>query len=741
LEGRRLLSAGALDLTFGTNGTVTTDFGGDDSGNAVAVQADGKIVVGGQATPTGATSRDFALARYNADGSLDTAFGPNHTGQVTTDFGGADELHALALQHTSAGDKIVAAGSTFANGDFNFAVARYNADGSLDTTFGSGGKVTTDLGSTQDEAKGVTIEAGKVLVVGQTLGTTTGFNFALVRYNDNGSLDTTFGPNHTGKVSTDFAGKNDIAAAVALQADGKIVVAGSSVKTTNDDFALARYNVDGSLDTAFGIGGKVTTDFAGAFDNAFALALQADGKIVAAGSAQPAGGGSDAFGLARYNPNGSLDGTFGPGGKVTTPIGAGSDIFGVAVQADGRVVAAGSAQTTTGVLALARYRADGSPDNSFGTGGQVTTAFGSAAGGAQAVALQADGKVVAAGFTNQNSDDFAVARYQAFSDEQEAFVLGLDNQVYEQTFDAAGHSSSNYTLTKPGAVKALAAGHDAANHPLLFVIGLDNQVYAQKFDASGTSVSNYTLTKPGAVLAIAAGSTAANNPELFVIGLDNQVYEQLFDAAGNSTGNYVLTRPGAVKGLAVAADGRNDPLLFVLGLDNQVYAQKFDAAGHSASNYVLTKPGAVKALSVGQDAFDDPALFVIGLDSQVYSQKFDLNGNSAGGYVLTKPGQVEALALGHDAADRPELFVIGLDGQVYAQKFDAGGSSAGSYVLTAPGRVQAIVLGSDGGDRPELFAVGLDGQVEAQPFDGPGTSAGPFALTKPGAVKALALPR
>src|SRR6266568_281258 len=229
-----------------------------------------------------------------------------------------------------------------------------------------------------------------------------------------GDLDATFCTG--GKVTTDFAGDSDHARAVAIQTDGKIVAAGKATNSRRggEDFALARYNPNGTLDTTFGTGGKVTTDFAGDADQAFALVLQTDGKIVAAGEATSSRRGED-FALARYNPNGTLDTTFGVGGKVTTDFAGNTDrAFGVALQTDGRIVAAGEA--TAGYrgedFALARYNSNGTLDTTFGTGGKVITDFAGDTDRAFALALQTDGQIVAAGEAKtQTKEDFALARY------------------------------------------------------------------------------------------------------------------------------------------------------------------------------------------------------------------------------------------------------------------------------------------------------------------------------------------
>jgi uncharacterized delta-60 repeat protein len=188
----------------------------------------------------------------------------------------------------------VVAGDTLANGNRDFALARYNPDGSLDTTFGTGGKVSTDLGTSIDAANAVVIQAGKILAAGNALDNSGAADFALVRYNDDGSLDTTYGPNNSGEVSTDFASATDTISALTIQSDGKIVAGGSS--GVFSDFALARYNADGSLDNTFGTGGKVTSDLGTGGANAAGFALQADGNVVAAGSASAP---SD-FAVARF---------------------------------------------------------------------------------------------------------------------------------------------------------------------------------------------------------------------------------------------------------------------------------------------------------------------------------------------------------------------------------------------------------------------------------------------------------
>ena len=334
-------------------------------------------------------------------GDLDTSFG--FDGKVFTDFGNrGDTAVAIAIQPD--GKIVVAGDSTDASGnEDDFAIARYLPDGALDTTFSGDGKVRTNLGAA-DLASAVALQPDGKIVVAETsvnLATLNG-DFVLARYLPNGTLDTTFSGN--GWVKTDL-GANDGAAAVALQPDGKILVAGGSQNGNNLDFALARYLPNSSLDLSFGGGGIVTSDFS-AFDRANALILQRDGKIVVAGVI------GDDFGVARYLPNGALDMTFNGAGWVSTSLVGGDQATEVALQRDGKIVLAGFAGSFSG---LARYRADGTLDPTFGDHGKVLLRdfVGSRRNQAYDLALQPDGEVVIAGsdMFPGGHEQFTLARF------------------------------------------------------------------------------------------------------------------------------------------------------------------------------------------------------------------------------------------------------------------------------------------------------------------------------------------
>ena len=298
------------------------------------------------------------------------------------------------------------------------------ADGDLDPTFGTGGMVTTDIDRSTDIANAVAIQPdGKLVIVGQTYKNNDYSNedFVVTRYNTNGTLDTTFG--RGGKVRTDFPGLAAVPSAVVIQSDGKIVVAGGAFPqfTFAGNFEVVRYNPNGSLDRSFGNGGIVTTTFPeGSY--AFDVALQPDGKIIAAGTVFvdfiPGEPSNTDFALARYNPDGTPDATFGNGGQVSTDfVGLEDDAFSVLIQPDGKIVAVGSADSpaTYYDFAAVRYLSNGTIDTTFGVAGKVSTDFGDQNfDRARSAALQPDGRIVAAGFAisqNGGVQNFAVARY------------------------------------------------------------------------------------------------------------------------------------------------------------------------------------------------------------------------------------------------------------------------------------------------------------------------------------------
>jgi uncharacterized delta-60 repeat protein len=377
---------GDLDSSFGTGGQVVTMFSSSAGGTrlgtpeAVIVQPDGKIIAAGMARNllNGGQAIGLALVRYNVDGSLDEGF--DGDGKVHIRLNGFDTIHALAV---SPDGKIVATGLTNLSGggnnDFAFLVTRFNPNGSLDTSFNGSGYRIDNWTSGLDEAVACAVQPdGKIIAGGFLDAGTAATDFAMARYNLDGSLDTGFGSG--GLVRTDFDGTLDGAQTVVLMPDGKIILGGAiwNAEVSNGDFGLIGYNSDGTVDTAFGTGGKVRTDFDGESQNTFDLELTTGNKLLLTGCVgQP---GLWNIAAIRYNADGSLDSTFDGDGKFRHDFLAGAIEGGVAVktQTNGKIVIAADVEPrgTEFDFAVMRLNADGTIDTGFGNNGITFVDFG-----------------------------------------------------------------------------------------------------------------------------------------------------------------------------------------------------------------------------------------------------------------------------------------------------------------------------------------------------------------------------
>ncbi|MFC1779993.1 putative Ig domain-containing protein, partial [Thermodesulfobacteriota bacterium] len=382
--------------------------------NSIAVQEDGKILAAGMAYGNGYP--DWALARLNPEGTLDSTFSIDGKTTTSFDFLSQHPVSELAFSVVTQVDgKILVAGriqDAFGNYQ-DFALVRYNSDGSLDTSFSGDGRVNTDFASSDDYGQSVALQPdGKILVAGYSF-IDDYADFALARYNTDGSLDTSFSGD--GKVTTDFASSSDYGRSVALQPDGKILVAGSGYIDDYADFALARYNSDGSLDTSFSGDGKVLTKFGNAHDSGFSVVVQDDGKILVAGSSNTSP--YNSFALARYNTDGSLDTSFSGDGKLTDKIAGfiSSSAYSISLQSDGKILVAGNSSNGNDTnFAMARYNENGTLDISFSSGGGVSFDFGTKYAISRQVVVQNDGKILLAGesrFSDDYNMSFALARF------------------------------------------------------------------------------------------------------------------------------------------------------------------------------------------------------------------------------------------------------------------------------------------------------------------------------------------
>jgi uncharacterized delta-60 repeat protein len=386
-----------LDPTFDGDGMAVVDagLGRADEAYDLAIQADGKIVVVGKFTSSN-KGDEWAVARLNPNGSLDTSFGSG--GIVHTSFGSKhDFAQGAGIQ---ADGKIVVGGYANVSNKNTFAMARYNTNGTLDTSFDGDGKLTTNVVSLSEGIRDIVIQPdGKIVAVGYAEVSSGVSDMALVRYNTNGSLDTSFGTG--GKVVT--PGTNH-ARAVALTPGGKIVVVGHA---DPGEGIVARYNANGTLDTTLSGNGLIERSGAITSGLYLGVAVQVDGKIVAADI--------DSHAVVRFTDGGGLDAGFAGDGTADIPV---NDAWDVAVQSDGKIVAAGQGNLIAGEqMAVFRMNADGSPDTAFATAGLADAIFPAAQySWAKRVAIQGDGKIVAAGGfvgnTSGSPRNFAIARFE-----------------------------------------------------------------------------------------------------------------------------------------------------------------------------------------------------------------------------------------------------------------------------------------------------------------------------------------
>jgi uncharacterized delta-60 repeat protein len=515
----RLTTGFTLDNSLDGDGRLTTNVANADEGRAVAVQADGRILVAGPAVP-GANS-DLALVRYNTNGTLDTTFGT--AGKAFADLGSIDVATSLALQ---ADGKIVVAGYTGAGFNEDFALARFNTNGTLDTTFSVDGKTTTSFGN-NDRANSVLIQSdGKIVAAGSWDG---GFSdFALTRYNTDGTLDSTFSGDGLVNLTfsnTSFFGQAEFATSVRQQADGKLLLVGYTNSNTTlgeNDFALARINTDGSLDTTFSSDAKVTTDVGGSIDVARDSVIQPDGKLIVAGSY------NDRMVLTRYNIDGSLDTSFSDDGKA---FGVTGSAYGVALQTDGKIVIGGDQSDS---MTVSRFNADGGIDTSFGTGGTTIVPITTQQG--RDLLVQSDGNIVMVGAEGGNWKTQVFSSSGTVTSNLKTLWGGpsvsnaIERQIdgkYLVAGSVPGTSGSDFGVARyfSGGIIAVDASFGSSG-PL-------------NIDFGGTDVANaIALQSDGR--AIVAGYTSAGAGEDFALARINTdgTLDTTFDGDGKVTTNF-----------------------------------------------------------------------------------------------------------------------------------------------------------------------------------------------------------
>jgi uncharacterized delta-60 repeat protein len=419
---------GCLDVTFGTNGIVITDPSVNQVGynhpTGVLIQPDGKIIATGMTSHGINTDQDFVALRYNTDGSLDTTFGepdplnpPLRLGYVRTSFSSYLDLAWTSLLQPDG--KIVMAGHANVGSTKFWAVLRYNSNGTLDPSFGSGGKKTLDIADTRVES--MTIQSdGKLVLVG-------GPNFTIMRLSQDGSPDNSFGTSgkvtanpSTARKGSSLAHTVGIQRIPAITGEERIVVGGWAANSPNA-FALMRFGPNGTVDSTFGSSGRAYTSFFGFGDQIGVLKIDQSNRIVAAGVTDTANSNCGLyvtdFAVARFTENGSLDNSFSGDGKLSTDGYGGSNAAnGLLLQTDGKIVITGGNLSSDGSVEdfiLVRYNDNGTLDTSFGIlGTGIVTTDTSPQDWSYAIAQQPwDGKIVLAGVSSFSHRNMAIARY------------------------------------------------------------------------------------------------------------------------------------------------------------------------------------------------------------------------------------------------------------------------------------------------------------------------------------------
>jgi uncharacterized delta-60 repeat protein len=566
-----------LDSAFGNAGVATAHFTGFASSTAVGavIQPDGKIVVAGSAIPQSELiGNSFALARFNAFGTLDRTFGTG--GEVTTVLG---QAAGVVLQ---ADGKIVVGGTSNAN---TFAVARYKTDGSLDNSFGSGGTVTTSVDPKGNTVTTVLLQPdGKIVLVGFHHQSSPDFSTTeLVRYNTDGTLDAGFG--NSGTVSN-ISGTPGTA---ALQSDGSIVIPETS-GTTFSSWFLVRIHVDGSQDQSF----TPIIDFGQGNNEGLGVAIQADGKIVTTGMAgQPA--------MARLNLDRRLDTTFGINGKVFTPV-SGK----LAIQSDGRILVTGYTNGTSGSGGLARYMPNGTLDSGFGIDG---SASGFPSGLGSGLALQPDGNILVTGSfvsADSSSADLAIARYLGGPSPvvtgtlNQRFVQQIYLDVLQRPADAGGLAFWTSALASGQSTRTqvVLSIEQSAEYHALVVQNLYNLYFHRAADSAGITAWSDFLANGGTtgqLRAILLGSdeyarnhSGGNGSLTFLEGVYHDVLYRSIDSGGQATWTQAQNNGASNEAIAAAiirsTEGAGDE---VQDLYQRLLHRAPDATGLSAFTSAL----------------------------------------------------------------------------------------------------------------------------------------------------------
>lgn len=699
LETRVLLSAGILDTSFGDGGHQTVAFQGlksrSDFANDVVIQSNGQIIV------AGSSDQQFALVRYNTDGSVDTAFGSN--GRVRTNFGNGT-LNAVTLQSDG---KIIAVGQAGLLVELQFDVVRYNTDGSLDTSFDTDGRAS--VGTFNITATSVVVQPdGKIVVGGFALNELDpgdhGRYYEVVRLNPDGSPDTSFGTTFSAigaavapvTASIDFAYPPQ----VLLQADGKIVLAGETSTAGSTQFFVMRFNGDGSVDTTFDGDGESSMAIANLVAGPAQAALQPDGKIVMVGTT------AANTVVARFNTNGSPDLTFDGDGQATPLSFDHFTAAGIVVQPDGHIMGL-QISTIIDELLLFRLNANGSLDTSFdgdGYAGAVWNASASTRGTfSGGLALQSNGSYVTVQpSAPASSSDFSVARFLANGTYDPSFSGGIIFTDF--TFIGTVDSQIDGIAVRPdGKIMAIAA--DISSNQQNFLVASYNPdgspntgfggtgTVAARF-ARGKAVAKTLVVQPDGKTVVAGIGTSVDfgDQDIAVarfnldgtldttFGGDGKVTTQI-DVTNEIPASVLIQPDGKIVVAAILADsgivlvrynadGSADTTFGTNGVVQTTIGQSATVAG------VVLQPDGKLVVAGTEDSQSGQARFVAfryltngGLDSS-----FGTAGEFRSDPLAQRGGQIHAVALQSDGK-------IVAGGQFRDAIFASGFGETGGTVL------------------------------------------------------------
>ncbi|HVO74281.1 MAG TPA: T9SS type A sorting domain-containing protein [Ignavibacteriaceae bacterium] len=687
---------GMLDHTFGTNGIVLTKIGIHDSFiKSIAIQNDGKIVAAGY-TGNG-QDNDFALARYDQDGSLDSTFGEN--GIITNNIGSSDVASSVAVQTDG---KIVFAGGTLVGTQSEIALFRYNPNGALDNTFGTNGVVLTKIDSSDADANSLVIQNdGKIVVAGYDTENDIFYDFMLARYNSNGAPDNTFGTN--GIVITPIGLLSGIANSLSFQSDGKIVAAGNSGVS---NFTLVRYNLNGTLDDSFGINGIVANKIGDNGANIFSVSIGIDEKIIAAGYSRT-GSNSD-FTIARYNSNGAFDNTFGTNGVVITPVGT-SDNYATSVLSlpNGKIAAAGSLlNPDASYFVLNRYNINGDLDNTFGENGIVTTPIGYSFGLLSSIAVQNDGKIVAAGTSGiAGFFEFTAVRYNS-------------NGTLDNTFGTNG-----IAVTQPGSADDLAQSVAVQSDGKIVVAGyssnnggFDNFTlirYKQNgFPDDGFGINGIVITPIG-TSGSEANSVAIQNDGKIIAGgfSDNGVVEVFTLTRYNSDGTLDdQFGPGGIASTRILSSFFSYVNSILIQGDGKIIAAGFSRIGNDDEFAVVRyNPTGTLDTAFGEGGIVTTAL---GIEDRINSISLQSDGKIVAGGISLNGGKYK-LALARYNTDGALDSTFGTNGIVNTQVGSLS-TSASSVLIRSDGKIIAAGLLNNNQTSfdPALLRYNADGTLD-----------------------------